>query len=224
VFIGHFALGLAAKRVSPGVSLGTMFMAAQWADLVWPVFVLSGVERLAIAPGATAFTPLDFVHYPYSHSLLALLLWGGLFAGAHALGRRGGPRSAIVLGALVLSHWVLDVITHRPDMPITVDGPTRLGLGLWNSVAGTVLVELGMLAAGAWLYTRATRPADRKGTVALVGLCCFLLVVNLANMLSPPPPSANAVAATALSMWLLVGWGYYIDRHRAPVRSAGSAA
>ena len=143
MFIGHFALALGAKKIAPRASLGTLFMAAQLADLVWPTLVLLGVETLVVAPGITAFTPLDFVSYPYSHSLEALIGWAAALAVAYALVRRGQGREALVLAALVLSHWVLDVISHRPDMPLTIGGTGKLGLGLWNSIPGTLAVEVG---------------------------------------------------------------------------------
>lgn len=215
MFIGHFALGFGAKRMAPSVSLGTFFLAAQFADLIWPTLVLLGLERVEVRPGITAVTPLDFVHYPYSHSLVALLAWGALFALVYRFARRGTLAAAVLLAALVLSHWVLDFVTHRPDMPLTLTGPARVGLGLWHSRLGTLLVELSMFAAGVWLYVRSTRPLDRTGRLALAGLIGFLLLISLANLFSPPPPSSAAVVWTAQALWLVVAWGYWVDRHRA---------
>jgi hypothetical protein len=215
MFIGHFGLAFAAKRVAPSVSLGTLFLAAQLADLVWPSLVLLGLEKVEVAPGATAVTPLDFVSYPYSHSLVALALWAALFAGTHwAIQRRGGAVPWLI-AALVLSHWVLDALTHRPDMPLLIGAGPLVGLGLWNSVPGTVVIETALFLAGVWLYLRATRALDRTGVLALGALVAFLLAVSVANLLGPPPPSALAVAWVAQSIWLLVLWGYWIDRHRA---------
>ena len=218
MFIGHFALGMGAKKIAPSVSLGTLFLACQLADLLWPTLVLLGFESFRIQPGITVVTPLDFVRYPFSHSLVALLLWGALLALGYLALRRSPSRwgSAAVLGALVLSHWVLDFLTHRPDMPVTLGGPARLGLGLWNSLPGTLAVELLLFAAGVALYTRATEPRDRKGSVGFWALVAFLLIVYFANFFSPPPPSVAAVAWTAQAVWLLVLWGYWVDRHRRP--------
>src|SRR5215469_8828004 len=140
MFIGHYALGLASKPLAPRVSLGTLFLACQWADLLWPALVMAGVESFSIRPGITAVTPLDFEHYPYSHSLLALLLWGVLFGLIYGAVTRASLRSALVVGALVPSHWVLDVIVHRPDLPLAPGASSRLGLGLWNSVPLTLAV------------------------------------------------------------------------------------
>lgn len=163
MFIGHFGVGLAAKRVAPAVSLGTFFLAAQLADLIWPVLVLTGVEVVEIDPGATAVTPLDFVHYPYSHSLVAMGLLGALLAGAHFLARRPRPRDSAILGALVVSHWLLDFIVHRPDLPLTLRDERHFGLGLWQSTAATLAVELPLFLAGLALYARADLPPMRFG-------------------------------------------------------------
>lgn len=216
MFIGHFAVGFGVKRAVPSVSLGSLFLACQLADLLWPNFVLLGLERFEIDPGNTAFTPLDFVSYPYSHSLVALLGWGLAFAVLYRLVRRGTWAAALTLIAVVLSHWILDVVSHRPDMPITLRGPERLGLGLWNSVPATLAVELALLAIGVALYLRATVARDRTGSIALWSLVGFLLVINFANLFGPPPPSVMAVAWSAQAVWLLVAWGYWIDRHRQP--------
>jgi hypothetical protein len=214
MFIGHYALAFAAKKADPGVSLGTLFIAVQLADLVWPVLVLAGVERFEIRPGVTAVTPLDFTHYPYSHSLLALAAWGAALGVAYLLLRKGRVASALLLAALVLSHWVLDFVSHRPDMPITLADSPKAGLGLWNSVVATVAVEGILFAACVWVYWRATRPVSRAGTWALWRLVAFLAIVYVANLLGPPPPSVAAVAWSANALWLVVAWGYWIDRQR----------
>lgn len=216
MFIGHFALGFAAKRVAPAVSLGTLFLACQLADLVWPTFVLLGLEVVEITPGATAVTPLTFVSYPYSHSLVALMVWAAVVAGVYGAVRHAGAVALGVVAALVLSHWVLDVATHAPDMPVTIGGDTRVGFGLWNSLPGTMVVESLLFAAGVWAYARVTAPRDRAGTWGLWGLVAFLAVIYAANLFGPPPPSVAAIAGAGHAIWLLVLWGYWLDRHRVP--------
>lgn len=214
MFIGHFALGFGAKRVAPAVSLGTFFLAAQLADLLWPTFLLLGLEAVEIQPGNTAVTPLNFVSYPYSHSLVALFAWGAALAALYLAVRRGRLAAALTLAALVLSHWVLDFLTHRPDLPLTLRGDRRVGLGLWESLPATVVVEVLLFAGGLALYLRSTSPRDRTGKVALWSLVAFLLVVYVANLFGPPPPNVTAVAWAGQAMWLLVLWGYWVDRHR----------
>lgn len=217
MFIGHFGLGLGAKRVSPGVSLGALFLACQFADLLWPTLVIAGIERVEVAPGATVFTPLDFVSYPYSHSLVALVLWGALVGLVYMVSRRATAAAAATLALLVVSHWLLDYITHRPDMPLTLSGAPRVGLGLWNSLAGTLVLEGVVFGGGLAMYLRSTTARDRIGSIGLWSLVMFMLVVYLAASFGPPPPSPAAVAWSAQAMWLLVLWGYWVDRHRTPV-------
>jgi membrane-bound metal-dependent hydrolase YbcI (DUF457 family) len=214
LFIGHFAVAFAAKKIAPTVSLGTLFLAAQLADLVWPVLLLLGIEKVEVRPGATAFTPLDFVHYPYSHSLLALLVWSVAYAAAYAFARRARMGVALTLAAVVLSHWVLDFVTHAPDMPLAFGDSPRVGLGLWNSVGATIVIEGLLFIWGLTLYVKTTQPIDKIGQRALWSLVAFLIVIYFAAIFGPPAPSATAVAWTALSMWLIVAWGYWIDAHR----------
>ena len=218
MFIGHFALGLGAKRFVPAVSLGTLFLAVQFADLLWPTLVLLGIEHVKIAPGITAVTPLDFVSYPYSHSLVMLTLWGALFGGVYFLANRKRRVAALMLAVLVLSHWLLDFATHRPDMPLTIGGDQRLGLGLWHSLPATIIIEGGLFLSGIYLYVNATKATDRIGTFAFWGLTGFLTLTYLGNLFGPPPPSAIAVAWSAEALWLIVIWGYWIDKHRRPER------
>jgi membrane-bound metal-dependent hydrolase YbcI (DUF457 family) len=213
MFIGHFAVAFAAKAVAPGASLGTLFLAAQFLDGLWPVLLLLGIERVEIHPGDTAFTPLNFVHYPISHSLAMTLLWAALFAFAYAWLTKD-RRAALVAAVLVASHWLLDWLTHRPDLPLYPGGSERLGLGLWNSVAGTLVVESLMFAAGIAMYLRATRARDRTGTIVFWVLIAFLIMAYLGAAFGPPPPDLRALEWTALSGWLLVAWGYWIERHR----------
>lgn len=213
MFLGHFAVGFAAKKAAPRISLGTLFIACQFADLLWPLLVLGGKETVRIAPGITKVTPLDFTSYPYSHSLVSLALLAVLFGAGYRSLRQSRWSAVVVLILVVISHWVLDAVSHRPDMPLGF-GTQKVGLGLWNSVVATIAVEGLLFAAGVLLYVRSTSPRDRIGTWSLVGLLAFLSVIYILNVFGPPPPSVSAVAYGALAMWLLVAWGYWIDRHR----------
>jgi uncharacterized membrane protein YhaH (DUF805 family) len=215
MFIGHYAVGLAAKRVEPSLSLAALLAAPQVLDLLWPIFVLAGIEHVDVAPGDTAFTPLRFVSYPWSHSLVMSVVWAIAF-GAIVRLRGASMRASAIAAALVVSHWVLDVASHRPDMPLWPGGGPLLGAGLWRSVPATMIVELAMFAAGVALYVRATRSKDRRGTWTFVGLVAFLLLTYVGNVLGPPPPSASLVAASALALWLIPLWGIWIERHREP--------
>jgi hypothetical protein len=224
MFIGHFALGYAAKRWVPQLSLALLFAATMFADLVWPALVALGIERVRIAPGITAFTPLEFISYPYSHSLLALVLWGacvGWLCTRPAVARAsaGKPpvpsRAFLIVLALVVSHWLLDVVTHIPDMPLYPGGP-RYGLGLWNSVVGTIVMEIALFTIGVWIYVRSTTPRDRAGTWMLVGITAFLLIGFIVNASGTPPPSVTALWVMALvlaGVTLALAWS--TDKHRA---------
>jgi len=219
MFVGHFGLGFGAKRAAPAVSLGTLFLACQLADLLWPTLLLLGLEQVDVQPGATKMTPLNFVSYPYSHSLLALCVWGVVFGVGYLAIRRTRVSAAVTIALLVVSHWVLDFITHRPDLPLTLNGRARVGLGVWSSIPATLAVEGLIFAAGIAVYTRATVPRDRIGSIGLWSLVVFLVVVYLASSFGPPPPSAAAVAWSAQAMWLLVAWAYWVDGHRTPHRN-----
>jgi hypothetical protein len=214
MFVGHFALAFGAKRAAPAVSLGAMIFACQFADLLWPILVIAGAERVAIEPGATAVTPLNFISYPYSHSLVALVGWGVLAGLVYVIVRSSPIATGATIGLLVVSHWLLDVIAHRPDMPVTVTGTTRVGLGLWNSRPATVLVESLMLVVGTALYIRTTAARDRIGSIGFWSLLGLLLLIYAGAVAGPPPPDVEAVIYPALAMWLLVLWGHWVDRHR----------
>ena len=213
MFLGHFGVAFAAKRVAPAVSVGTAIFAAEFLDAVWPLLVLAGVERVEIVPGITRMNPLDFVHYPWSHSLAMALAWSFAFGATYWLLRRNA-RGAVVLAALVASHWFLDWIVHRPDLPLYPGDAAKHGLGLWNQPALELGVEAAIFAAGIYLYLRATRPRDRTGTWAFWALVATLAVAYLGATFGPPPPSAQAVAWSAFIGYLMVGWGWWIDRHR----------
>jgi len=212
MFLGHFGVAMAAKRVAPGASLGTLVLAAHWADGIWPIFLLLGIEQVRIVPGITRVTPLDFVSYPWSHSLLADAAWAAAFAGVYMIVRRDA-RTAAWLAVLVLSHWLLDAASHRADVPLWPSGP-KVGAELWRSLPATLLVETLLYGGGLWLYVRATRTRDRLGIVLLVAFVVVLAVLYGLAVFGPPPPDVRTLEWSALAGWLLVAWAYWIDRHR----------
>jgi hypothetical protein len=216
MFLGHFGLGLAAKRVAPKTSLGTLWIAAQLLDLIWPIFLLTGIERVEIDPGNTAVTPLDFVSYPFSHSLLAAAGWSLLAAGIYWFARRQ-PSGTAIIGLLVLSHWVLDALVHRPDLPLYPGSRRMAGIGLWDSWRYTLLLEGVIFVWGVAVYRGATRPRDAVGTYGFRTLMFFLVLLYIGGLVGPTPPNSQYVAVVALGQWLLVLWAYWIDGHREPV-------
>jgi hypothetical protein len=213
MFIGHIALAMAAKRATPRVSLATLLLAAQWADVLWPVMLGLGLEKVRIEPGNTAFTPLNFISYPYSHSLVALVAWGVLF-GVVYRAVAGGRNTLWLLAALVVSHWFLDFVTHRPDMPL-YPGSVKLGLGLWNSIPATLAIEVLIYLTGLTIYLRSTRARDGIGRWGFLTLAVFLVISYLAAAFGPPPPSVHALWITALAgAAILTLWAWWADRHR----------
>lgn len=190
MFLGHFAAGILGSRTEPRLPLGTAMLASQLPDAVWPVLLLAGIERVTIAPGDTAATPLRFDHYPWSHSLLAIAVWGSAVGALYAW-RTRSRRAGVLVTLLALSHWVLDVISHRPDVPVVPWGGPKLGLGLWNSVPGTIAVELALLLVG------------------------VLVVIYVGNIFGPPPPNVTAIAVSALVLFpVLWYWGNRVDGGR----------
>jgi len=213
MFIGHFGVGFGAKTLAPRVSLGTLFLASQFVDLLWPVLLLTGIETVAIEPGITKLTPLDFVSYPISHSLLMAVVWGGLFGVLYWLVKRK-IKDALVLGLCVVSHWVLDLMVHRPDLPLYPGKSPRLGLGLWNLPAVALLLEGSVFVAGIIMYLRVTKAENRAGSLGLLLLVGVLMLIYLGNILGPPPPSIKAIAWAGQLQWLFVIWAYWVDRNR----------
>jgi hypothetical protein len=215
MFIGHYAVALAAKKVAPRTSLGTFFIAAQFVDLLWPVLLLLGVEHVRISPGITAVTPLDFYDYPISHSLAGSVAWSLLGGGIYFAFTRNS-RAAVVVGLCVASHWVLDFLTHRPDLPLAFGSETKVGLGLWNSTAATLALEFAMYLSAAGLYFYTTAPKDRIGTFGALSLIVILACIHIANIFGPPPPNVTAIAISANALWLFVIWAWRVDKHRQP--------
>ena len=214
MFIGHYALALAAKRATPRTSLGVLFGATQLPDLVWPACVLLGWERVGIVPGITAFNPLEFSSYPWSHSLLMVAAWGAL-AGVLCYAWKKDRGAAVIVGLLAVSHWVLDWVTHRPDLPLWPGGAGRYGMGLWNSVAGTLVIEGAMFVVGVVLYFTGTKANDRSGRYGMVALILVLAGFYVADRFGPPPPSEQALGWFALvGGWLPVVWAAWADQHR----------
>ena len=216
MFLGHFGVGFGAKAAAPKVSLGTLFLAAQFIDLLWPTLLMLGIERVAILSGGTQHPPLDFVYYPYSHSLLAVIVWAICFAALYYFIRRSRS-GAVVLGLAVISHWLLDLVVHYPDLPLYPGNSPLLGFAVWSSPIFETALELSIFALGVWLYLRTTKAIDATGKWALWSLVAFLVTIHLGNAFGPPPPSVTALAWVGQGQWLLVAWGYWVDKHRVQV-------
>jgi membrane-bound metal-dependent hydrolase YbcI (DUF457 family) len=208
MFIGHYALALASKKNNKAPSLAMLFIAVQFLDLLWPIFVLLGLESFQIEVGNTKLIPLSFTHYPYSHSLLMTLFWGMLLGLIYYLVTKH-KNASLLLFALVCSHWVLDLITHRTDLPLTPFGDFKMGLGLWNYPILETIIEVGLYITGVILYYKFGNP---KRNIMFWSLVSVLLIIHVMNILGPPPPSTMAVAWAANLSWLFVLWAWWIEK------------
>ena len=218
MFIGHFGLSFAAKKAAPKVSLGTLFIATQFVDILWPFLLASNVEKVAIVPGFTKSNALHFLYFPYTHSLLAGVGWGIVLGMIYWLFKRD-RQGAVVIGLCVLSHWFLDLIMHTPDLPLTPFGDSRFGLGLWNHVALSLTIEIILFFAGVYMYAVFTKAKTKTGTWGLWSFALFLVIFHISNTFGPPPPSSiTALAITLIIlMAIIVALAYWIDKKRVVV-------
>ncbi|HSS99261.1 MAG TPA: metal-dependent hydrolase [Terriglobales bacterium] len=213
MFVGHFGLAFAGKKLAPKTSLGALVFATEFVDLIWPICLLLGIEHVVIAPGITRMTPLDFTDYPITHSLLMGLVWAIVVGGIYFLLRRNF-RGAFVIAVGVISHWILDWLTHRPDLLLYPGGMSKYGLGLWNHPVAEMILEGGIFAVGAIFYLTATRARDKVGLYGTWSLIVFLLFVWLSAVFAGAPPNPKALAWGGLSLWITVLWAWWVDKHR----------
>jgi hypothetical protein len=213
MFIGHFAAGMAGKKIAPTISLGTLFLAAQFLDLLWPTLLLLGLEHVVIKPGISAVTPLSFTHYPISHSLLAVLGWALLFGIVYFIATKRGS-AAILLGTLVISHWVLDLIVHIPDLPLYPGDSPKVGFSVWNSPSLTIIIEGALFVTGLYFYVRSKQRAGQSISWRFWSLMIFLIAIHVMNFVGPPPPNVAAIAWTGHLQWIFLIWGWWADRQK----------
>lgn len=215
MFLGHYGLAFAAKKVAPRVSLPALFVAVQFVDILWPFLLLSGIEKVNIDPSASAVTPFEFVHYPFTHSLLMGIVWGLVLGFFYWLSQRD-MKGAWVIGLAVLSHWFLDLVVHVPDLPLTPFGETKVGFGLWESMPLTLLVEAVIFFGGIYIYIKNSKPANARQKWSLGILIGFFTVGNLYNMFGPPPENnipALFVTFTILQIIILT-LAHFADKDR----------
>jgi membrane-bound metal-dependent hydrolase YbcI (DUF457 family) len=216
MFIGHFApaIALASRRDSPG--LATLCLGAQFVDIAFFGFVLTGVEKMRLTPGITRMMPLDLYHMPYTHSLVGTLVFAVLFACLVFFSVAPDKRKpAAAIGAIaVLSHWFLDVLVHSNDMTLA-GGNNRFGLALWNNPALEIPLELGLVGASIWLYFRATKPVRRSSNRSLWLFLGLLVLMQIINWFGPAPQSVTLLSVMALFSFALVcGAAFFVQRGR----------
>jgi membrane-bound metal-dependent hydrolase YbcI (DUF457 family) len=221
MFVGHYGPAFAGKAAGRTIPLWVLFVAVQLIDILWTIFVLLGVEKARIVPGITAANPLDLYYMPYTHSLVGAAFWSIAAGIVYRFLRRGdGLTAALIVGAAVFSHWVLDWLVHRPDLAL-YDDTLKVGLGLWNYPIPALLLELAILFGGMLLYLRATAAATAAGRYGMVIFVVVLAALQWANLYAPPPPSDKVAAATGLVLYaVLTAIAWRLERQRAP-RAAG---
>jgi membrane-bound metal-dependent hydrolase YbcI (DUF457 family) len=215
MFIGHFALSFAAKKAAPKVSLGTLFIATQFVDILWPFLLVLNIEKVAIVPGYTKSNALDFLFFPYTHSLLAGIVWGLVVGLIYWLVKKD-KQGALVVGLCVLSHWFLDLLVHTADLPLTPFGEDKFGFGLWNYVAVSLTIETLLFLAGVYIYNGLTSAKTSAGKWGLWSFAALLIIFNISNTFGPPPPaSMTTLFATLVTlMVIIIGLAYWVDRKR----------
>lgn len=213
MFIGHIGAAMGLKKAAPDSPFGTLLLAANLPDVLFPPLFLAGVEKAMVSADTARLMPFDFPHYPWSHSLLMVAVWGALLGGAFWIKNRNLAEAGVILLA-ALSHWALDFISHRPDMPLWPAG-AGYGLGLWDSLPGILAVEGGIFIGGTALFLSASKAKDRTGKWAFWGLVLFLVPLYFLSLFSPPPADMKAFGYSGIAgQFILASWGYWIDRHR----------
>lgn len=219
MFIGHYGIAFALKPLEKKVSLGLLFVAVQFVDVLWTIFVLTGIERVALQPGITAASPWNFLYYPYTHSLLMSGVWAIViyllyrFAPTKVVANR--TRAALILAVAVVSHFLLDLIVHRPDLPLAFGDSPKFGFGLWNHVAVVYTLESAIFVGGLYFYLRSTKGSGFKGKYGMIVLAALLLFMNSINLFGPPPDNIAAGAIAGLIMFLALGIAaHWLDRAR----------
>ncbi len=218
MFVGHYGPSFAAKALKKSIPISVLFLAVQLLDVFWSIFVLLGIEKVRIVPGITATNPLDLYYMPYTHSFDGALLWSvGAGIVYYLLRRKDGLAAAALVGGAVFSHWVLDVLVHRPDMPL-YDDSAKIGLGLWNFPVFAFVLELAVLFGGMYLYLRSTKPVTPIGRYGMPIFGFAMLVLQAFLFFGPPPSSATGAAITALGSYFgLAGIAWWLEKKRVPL-------
>ncbi len=216
MFVGHYAASLALKKFEKRASLGVLFLAVQFVDILFFPFVLLGIERVNIVENFTQSTHFELEYMPYTHSLLASLLWAGA---AYVVFRWVIVKKnsvALVVALAVFSHWLFDLIVHTPDLPLWSDTSLKLGLGLWNNAIATFALEAGLLLSALWLYLRSTSATTAVGKYGMGVFVVFLLLVNVVNIFGPPMGDSKlGLAIFALtSYFLFAAAAFWLDTRR----------
>lgn len=216
MFVGHYAVSLALKKFEKRASLGVLFLAVQFVDILFFPLVLLGIERMNIVPNLTQSTHFELEYMPYTHSLVGSVI---LAAVAYVVFRWMLVKKqsvAFVVALAVFSHWLLDLIVHTPDLPLWADDSIKFGFGLWNNAAAAYALETILLIGALWLYLRATRASSALGKYGMVVFVAVLLLINIVNIYGPPPQGGKvelAISAMA-AYFLFAAVAFWLDKIR----------
>jgi membrane-bound metal-dependent hydrolase YbcI (DUF457 family) len=185
MFVGHYGPALAGKTIAKAVPLWAFFLAVQFVDVLWGIFIANGIEHVRIVPGFTEANPLDLYDMPITHSLPGALGWSVLAGLAWmVLAPRQKRAGALAIGLAVFSHWLLDLVVHVPDLELWPGG-MRVGFGLWNNYPVALAVEFGVLLGGFVLYLRMT---EAKGLIGRIWPWVFMALLALAEFANHAAP------------------------------------
>ena len=220
MFVGHYAASLALKSVEKNASLGMLFLAVQFVDILFFPFVLMGIEHFNIVENHTESTHFELYFMPYTHSLAASFLWAfGVYIVYRIIPRKktgNKNKIAILMAIAVLSHWFFDLIVHTPDLPLLSDSSSKIGLGLWNNAIATYLLEALLLFAGLGLYLKSTKATTFAGRYGMIIFFVLLLIINANNIFGPPlGDDVVTMSVSALVMYFVfAGLAFGLDRKR----------
>lgn len=201
MFVGHYSASFVIKKADSSIPLWLLFVAAQFIDILWATFILTGTEKMRIVPGFTASNPLDLYYMPYTHSLAGALFWAVLAGIIYLLWKRFSKLSALLVGVAVFSHWILDLVVHRPDLSL-YDDTLKMGLGLWNYPIVSLMLEMALLAGSTIFYLAGNARVNRSERKRIILFVAVLVVIGVINLLLPPPPSTGIFAIEALASYI----------------------
>ena len=215
MFIGHYGPAYAIKALRPATPMWLLFVAVQMVDVAWAILVLLGVEKLRIVPGITASNPLDLYYMPYTHSLAAAAIWAGVVAIlCKPLTAVRTWHAAAWIGLAVFSHWILDLLVHRHDLPL-YDDTLKVGLGLWNHPTIALFLEACLVFGGMIWYLRRTTAINAIGRFGAPLFGVLMLAIQCYVFFGPPPSSPSAAATTALIAYVAFAVvAQWLDRKR----------
>ncbi len=214
MFVGHYGVSFVAKAHRREIPLWLLFIAVQLIDIFWSIFVLLGIEKVRIVPGYTASSPLDLYYMPYTHSLLGAALWSIAFGAICIFVYRWNRAAGVIVGVAVFSHWILDLLVHRPDLAL-YDSHMKMGFSLWNYKWPEFALEVLFLIIGIYIYMRSTRADRNIGRYGFIVFGIAMLAIQASQFYTPPPPSGNAVAISALFAYVLfAGIAAWLERKR----------